>query len=557
MKKLSLFLTFLLMFFLISSCGERPEDKIKEITALKQTITELKQKIVELENENAKLEKIVAVFAKTLKLAMDADPVSLDPHVQLSGGMLQYSHMVFDPLVRWNKSGGFDARLATKWERINDLTMRFHLLKGVKFHSGNSFTAKDVKWTVERLKKSPDFKGLFEPFEGVKVVDDYTVDIVTKKPYALLLNMATYIFPMDSKFYTGTDENGQPKDAIVKIGPSFALTNESGTGKYRVTGREQGVKTVFEQFPDYWDKKSPGNVYKIILTPIKNDATRVAALLSGDVDFIMPVPPQDYSRIRKDEKSKLVTMSGSRVIACQLNQKRSPALANKLVRQAIVYATNNEGIVKKIMKGTASVAAQQAPKGFAGYKETLTPRYDLKKAKSLMKEAGYENGFECTMISPNNRYVNDEKIAEAFAAMLAKIKIKVNLKTMPKAQYWDQFDAQVADMQIIGWHPDTEDSANYSEFLVMCPNKETGYGQYNSGNYCNPEVDKLVLASQTETDLAKRSAILQKVEQILYDDAVFVPFHWQNLSWAGKNKVGIRPIINVQNFPYFGDLVIK
>lgn len=495
--------------------------------------------------------------AKTLKLAMDADPVSLDPHVQLSGGMLQYSHMVFDPLVRWNKSGGFDARLATKWERLDDLTMRFHLLKGVKFHSGNPFTAKDVKWTVERLKKSPDFKGLFEPFEGVKVVDDYTVDIVTKKPYALLLNMATYIFPMDSEFYTGTDKNGQPKDAIVKIGPSFALTSESGTGKYTITGREQGVKTVFEEFPDYWDKKSPGNVDKIIFTPIKNDATRVAALLSGDVDFIMPVPPQDYSRIRKDKKSKLVTMSGSRIITCQLNSKRRPELANRLVRQAIVYATNNDGIVKKIMKGTASVAGQQAPKGFAGYKENLVPRYNLKKARALMKEAGYEKGFECTMISPNNRYVNDEKIAEAFAGMLAKIKIKVNLKTMPKAQYWDQFDAQVADIQLIGWHPDTEDSANYTEFLLMCPDKETGYGQYNSGNYCNPEVDRIVLACQTETDLAKRSAMLQKVEQILYDDAAFVPFHWQNLSWAGKNNVGIKAIVNVQNFPYFGDLVIK
>jgi peptide/nickel transport system substrate-binding protein len=488
---------------------------------------------------------------------MDADPVSLDPHVQLSGGMLQYSHICFDPLVRWTKDMKFEPRLAAKWERIDDLTMRFYLREGVKFHSGNTFTAKDVKWTIERLKISQDFKGLFEPFVGAKVIDDYTVDIITKKPYALLLNMATYIFPMDSEFYTGTDASGQPKDAIVKIGPSFALTNESGTGPYRVTYREQGVKNVFQRFPEYWDKKSPGNADEIILTPIKNDATRVAALLSGDVDFIMPVPPQDYARIEKDKNSKLIAMSGSRIITVQLNQKRRPEFANKMVRQAIVYATNNEGIVEKIMKGTATVAAQQAPIGFAGYKASLVPRYDLKKAKELMKKAGYEKGFECTMIAPNNRYVNDEKIAEAFASMLAKINIKVNLKTMPKAQYWDQFDAQVADMQLIGWHPDTEDSANYSEFLVMCPNKETGYGQYNSGNYCNPKVDEMVLASQTETDLKKRSEILQEVEQILYDDAAYVPFHWQNLSWAGKKNLRMEPIVNVMNFPYFGDLVIE
>ena len=173
-----------------------------------------------------------------------------------------------------------------------------------------------------------------------------------------------------------------------------------------------------------------------------------------------------------------------------------------------------------------------------------------------MNEAGYADGFSCSMIAPNNRYVNDEKISEAVVSMLAKINIKVNLKTMPKAQYWDQFDAQVADIQMIGWHPDTEDSANYSEFLVMCPNKETGYGQYNSGNYCNAKVDELVLASQTETDPEKRSAMLQEVEQILYDDAAYVPLHWQNLSWAGKKNLNIDPIVNVMNFPYFGDLVI-
>ncbi|MEE4359635.1 MAG: ABC transporter substrate-binding protein [Desulfococcaceae bacterium] len=499
----------------------------------------------------------ITVNAKTMKLAMDADPVSLDPHVQLSGGMLQYSHMVFDSLIRWDKDMGFEARLAEKWERTDDLTMRFFLKKGVKFHSGNSFTAEDVKWTLERLKKSQDFKGLFEPFEGAAVVDDYTVDIKTKKPYALLLNMATYIFPMDRKFYSGTDENGQPKDAIVKVGPSFALQNESGTGKYKVTYREQGVKTVFTKFAEYWDTASPGNVDEIILTPIKNDATRVAALLSGDVDFIMPVPPQDYERIRGDAASQLVTMSGSRVITLQLNQKRREEFKDRRVRMAMVYAINNEGIVEKIMKGTASVAAQQAPQGFDGYKENLVPRYDLEKARQLMKEAGYEKGFECTMISPNNRYVNDEKIAEAAVSMLSKINIKVNLKTMPKAQYWDQFDAQVADIQLIGWHPDTEDSANYTEFLLMCPNKETGYGQYNSGNYCNPEVDNLILASQTETDLTKRREILQKVEQILYDDAAFIPFHWQNLSWAGKKNLKIEAIVNVQNFPYFGDLVME
>ncbi len=499
----------------------------------------------------------MGVHAKTLRLAMDADPVSLDPHMQLSGGMLQYSHMVFDPLVRWTKDMGFEARLATKWERVDDRTTRFYLRKGVKFHSGNAFTAQDVVWTVDRLKKSPDFKGLFEPFVGAKAVDDHTVDLITKEPYGLVMNMATYVFPMDSKFYTGTDDSGQSKDLINKTGPSFANTNESGTGKYRVTEREQGVRVVFERFADYWDTSSPGNIDKIVLTPIKKDATRVAALLSGDVDFIMPVPPQDYDRIEKSSNDQLVTMSGSRIITFQINQNRVEAFKDKRVRQAIAYAVNNEGIVKKIMKRAATVAGQQGPEGFAGFVSDLKPRYDLKKAKALMEEAGYGDGFTISMIAPNNRYVNDEKIAEAVASMLSKINIKVNLKTMPKAQYWNEFDKRVADMQMIGWHPDTEDSANYTEYLLLTPDESTGYGQYNSGNFSNAQVNDLIAKSSTETDPMKRNMLLQQVEQILYDEAAFLPLHWQNLSWAGKTSLDIEAIVNKQNFPYFGDLVMK
>ncbi|BCS87574.1 ABC transporter substrate-binding protein [Pseudodesulfovibrio sediminis] len=508
--------------------------------------------------EEKKEEKAAAPEAPakvTLKLAMDADPVSLDPHVQLSGGMLQYSHMVFDSLVRYDKDMNFQPRLAEKWERIDDLTMRFHLRKGVKFHSGNPFTAADVVFTIDRLKKSDDYKGLFEPFVGAKAIDDYTVDLITKSPYGLVLNMATYVFPMDKAFYSGTDDKGKAKDLIIKTDYSFANENESGTGPFMVTAREQGVKTVFTRFADYWEKT--GNIEEIVLSPIKNDATRVAALLSGDVDFIMPVPPQDLDRIKTTEGLQLVTMSGSRIITFQLNQKSNPALADPKVRLAMAYAYDNNGVVEKIMKGFATAAGQMSPKGYVGYSEKLAPRYDVEKAKALMAESGFPNGFEATMIAPNNRYVNDEKISEAFVSMMSKIGIKISLKTMPKAQYWDEFDAQVADIQMIGWHSDTEDSGNFYEFLSMCRNAETGYGQYNSGNYCNAKVDELTLAAQVETDPAKRAAQCQEVETIQYDEAGFIPLHWQNLSWASKTGMNTEDIVNVMNFPYFGDLVIK
>jgi len=522
-------LTFIMSAMLLVGCGEGEKKQEAEKAATP--------------------EKVV------LKVAMDADPVSLDPQVQLSGGMLQYSHMVFDSLVRYSKDMKFEPRLAEKWERIDDNTMRFHLRKGVKFHSGNEFTAEDVVFSVDRLKKSEDFKGLFEPFVGAKAVDAHTVDLITKKPYGLVLNMATYIFPMDKKFYTGTDDKGKPKDMILKTDYSFANVNESGTGPYVVTTREQGVKVVFTRFADYWDHN--GNVEEIVLTPIKNDATRVAALLSGDVDFIMPVPPQDLDRIKSTDGLQLVTMAGSRIITFQLNGERNPALADPKVRLAMAYAYDNQGVVEKIMKGFATAAGQMSPEGLAGYNPSLTPRYDLEKAKALMAESGFANGFEATMIAPNNRYVNDEKLAEAFVSMMSKIGAKISLKTMPKAQYWDQFDAQVADIQMIGWHPDSEDSGNYYEFLSMCRNAETGYGQYNSGSYCNSSVDELTLNSQTETDTAKRSEMLQEVEKIQYDEAGFIPLHWQHLSWASKTGMNTDDIVNVMNFPYFGDLVVK
>jgi peptide/nickel transport system substrate-binding protein len=488
--------------------------------------------------------------AKTLRMAYDADPVSLDPHEQLSGGTLQLSHMIFDPLVRWTKDLGFEGRIAKSWERIDTTTMRFNLRDGVKFHSGNTLTAADVKWTFDRLKSSPDFKGIFVPFVAMNVIDDHTIDIVTDGPFPLVLHNATYIFPMDSKFYEGRDE-------ITKHGDSFASQNASGTGPFTITEREQGVKVKFERFADYWDKSSPGNVDKIVFTPIAEDPTRVAALLSGDVDFIAPVPPTDLQRIDDASGVDLTTMTGTRIITLQLNQNRVEAFKDARVRLAIVHAINNRGIAKKIMKGFGTAAAQMSPEGYLGYNEGLTPRFDLEKAQALMAEAGYADGLSVSMMCPNNRYVNDAKICEAAANMLAKIKINVDLTTMPKAQYWPKFDERAADIMMIGWHSDTEDSANFYEFLAMTPNADTGRGQYNSGGYSNAEVDALTEASLLETDDSKRADILRKVEQILHDEAAFVPLHWQDLAWAAGSKVKIAPVLNVMNFPYLGDLVIE
>lgn len=494
--------------------------------------------------------------AASIKVAYDADPVSLDPHEQLSGGTLQLSHMVYDPLVRWTQDLQFEARLATSWEQVDATTTRFNLRKGVKFHSGNEMTAADVKWTFDRLQSSPDFKGVFNAFESLTVVDDYTIDLKTKEPFPLVLHTVTYIFPMDSKFYSGMDSEGKDKGEIVKHGNSFASRNISGTGPYVVTEREQGVKMEFERFAGYWDTASKGNVDHITLTPIKEAPTRVAALLSGDVDFAAPIPPTDLARVEADDATNLISMAGTRIITFQMNQNRNEALKNPKVRLAIDYAVNNAGIVDRIMKGFGTTAGQASPAGYLGHDASLAPRYDLDKANALMAEAGYADGFKISMMAPNNRYVNDAKIAQAVASMLSKINITVDLKTMPKAQYWPKFDERAADLMMIGWHSDTEDSANFHQFLSACPNADTGDGQYNSGNYCNAEADKLMAFANGETDAAKRAEALQKLEGILYAEAAFIPLHWQNLAWGVRKGVHAESIVNALNFPYFGDLVV-
>lgn len=496
----------------------------------------------------------------TLRVAYDTLPVSLDIHEQLSIGMLQLSHLTFDPLVRWDHRLAFEPRLATSWERLDDTTMRMHLRRGVKFHSGNSFTARDVAWTVRRLKRSPDFKAIFDPIASVEVIDDDTIDLHTRRPFPLLLNLATYIFPMDSRFYTGRSGDGLDKAEIVKYGYSFASRHLSGTGPFKVTQLQPGSRIELERFDDYWDTQSPGNVDHITLTSIGENATRVAALLSGDVDFISPVPANALARVRGAKGVKLVTMPGTRITMLQLNQQRVPAFRDPRVRQALAYAVDQDAIASRLLKGFATPAAQMSPDGYAGHNADLTPRHDIEKARRLMREAGYAKGFEVTMMAPNNRYVNDAQTAQvalAVSAMLAKINIEVDFKTLPKNQYWTEYDARAADIMMMGWYSDTGDSANFFEYLTFCPDSATGAGRYNASEYCNPEVDSLVELANGEIDPARRSKMLQRAEALIYDDAPFIPLYWQNLAWASANRVDIEPVLNVINMPYLGDVVVK
>lgn len=491
-----------------------------------------------------------SAFATTLRMAFDADPVSLDPHEHLSEGTLQFSHWVFDPLLRWNRQGELEARLATKWQRLDSRTIRFFLRENVTFHSGNAFTAEDVAYTISRLKKSPDFRAMYDSIESTNIIDTHTIDVHTTTSNPLLLNIMTYVFPIDKAFYQGRDE-------IIKHGNSFASEHVSGTGPFILVDRKLGNRMELMRDPNYWDTESKGNVDQVILTPIRADSTRLSALFSGDVDFIFPISPIDIARTERTPGIQVVTIPSTRTILLHMNQDRRSEFKDIRVRQAINLAINQKLIVEKILKGHGTPAGQLTPDSFIGHLKDLEPNYDLQKALQLMKEAGYEQGFRISMMAPNNRYLNDEKVAQAISAMLARINIIVDLKTLPKAQYFKEFDNRSADIMMLGWQSDTMDANNPFEFIIACSDVKTGLGVYNASGYCNPSIDQKIQQANREMAPEKRKQLLQEIEQTLYDDSPIVPLYWQPLTWAAKNKVKIQDIINDMNHPYLGDLVIE
>lgn len=489
-------------------------------------------------------------YSTEVTIALDADPISLDPHEQLSEGALQYSNTVFDSLVRWRQDGTFEPRLATSWRMINDTTMRFSLRKGVVFHSGNPFTASDVAFTLRRLKHSTDFKALFDVISGSEVIDPYTIDIHTRHPFPLLLNILTYVFAIDEKYY-------QSRDEIIKFGHSFASTHESGTGPFIVSEHIPGEKMLFKRNSNYWDHESKGNVDTISMLTIRSDSTRLAALLTGDVDIISPVASIDIARVNRLPEVDLVSFPGTRIIMLQLNQTRRPEFQDVRVRTAMSLAINQSLIVDKILRGYGQAAGQLSAEPFLGHVDKLSPKYDLARAKQLMTDAGYKQGFSISLMAPNNRYMSDEQIAQAVAAMWEKINIHVDFKTLPKAQYFQLYDQRAADVMMLGWQSDTLDSNNIFEFTVACRNFNIGLGAYNASGYCNTEVDKMIEQANETLYIDRRRALMQAIEKQIAEDVAVIPLHWQSKIWAAKRGSNLSEIINFQNYPYLGDLVVN
>jgi peptide/nickel transport system substrate-binding protein len=487
----------------------------------------------------------LAAGAQTIRIANQGDALSMDPHSLNESLQLSVTQNVYETLTGRNKDLSLAPLLATSWKQTSPTVWRFELRKGVKFHDGTPFTAEDVVFSMARAAgEGSDMKSYTNDFKEVRKVDDHTVEIETKVPFPILPDVVSQVAIM-SKKWCEENKATQPVDRRKGI-ENTASFKANGTGPFIVRERQPDVRTTFQRNPNYWGKIE-GNVQEVIFTKIGNPSTRVAALLSGEVDVMEPVPVQDVARVNATPNAKVVVGPELRTIFLGMDQKRDELLyssvkgknpfKDKRVRQAFYQAIDIEGIKRTVMRGASRPTALMVGPGINGWNEAQDKRlpYDVEAAKKLLADAGYPQGFEVSMNCPNDRYVNDAQICQAVAANLAKINVKINLVAETKGTYFPKILRRDTSFYMLGWTPSTYDSHNALNALMASPD-DSGTGQFNLGAYSNAKLDDLTKKIQAETDKAKRDQMIKEAFDIHTADIGHLPLHQQSLAWGvGKN----------------------
>ena len=499
----------------------------------------------------------VVASAQTVRIANQGDALSMDPHSLNETLQLSVTGNVYEPLVGRNKDLSLTPMLATSWKQTSPTVWRFELRKGVQFHDGTPFTADDVVFSLARTQvEGSDMKSYTNDFKEVRKIDSHTVEIETKTPFPILPDVLSLVYIM-SKKWCETNQATVPVDRRKGV-ENTASFKANGTGPFRVRERQPNVRTVFTRNGSYWGKIE-GNVTEVVFTPIGNDATRVAALLSGEVDVMEPVPVQDIDRVNSSANTRAVTGPELRTLFLGMDQKRDELLysnvkgknpfKDKRVRQAFYQAIDIKGIKKTVMRGASNPSAQLVGPGINGFQpEMKRLPYDVEAAKKLMAEAGYPNGFEVSMNCPNDRYVNDGRICQTVAANLSRINVKINLQAETKGTYFPKVLRRDTSFYMLGWTPATYDAHNAMNAIMRCVD-DKGAGQFNLGAYCNPKVDELTLKVQAETDKDKRNAYIKEAFDLHAADVGHIPLHQQALAWGVNKKVKLVQLAD--NFMYF------
>ncbi len=502
--------------------------------------------------------------AKTFRIADQGDALSMDPHSLNESLQLSFTNSFYEGLTARGKKLELVPALATSWKAVNPTTWRFELRKGVSFHDGTPFTADDVLFSLERAAgDGSDMKSYVGSIAKASKIGDHAIEIVTKAPNPILPDVLAFVYILSKKW---CEANNAQKPVDKRKGvENTASFKANGTGPFRLKSREPGVRTTLIRNFNYWDKVET-NVDEVVFTPIGNDSTRVAALISGEIDMMQPVPVQDVPRLSRDPKLTVLQGPELRTIFLGMDQSRPELLYSNVkgknpfkdqrVRQAFYQAIDIEAIKTRIMRGGAAPTALMIGPGIKGFMPEMNKRlpHDPEKSKRLLAEAGYPGGFEVKMNCPNDRYVNDGEICQAVAGMLARVGVKIRLDAESKATYFPKILKRDTSFYLLGWTPGTYDAHNPLYSLMATPGAG-GRGQFNLGSYSNPKVDELTAKIGSETDDKKRMEMIAEAFRIHAADVGHLPLHQQALAWGMKKNVQL--VQRADNFNGFKWVVIK
>lgn len=496
-----------------------------------------------------------AVSADTLRWARVGDALTLDPHGQNEGPTSTLLHHIYETLVEREVDGSLAPRLATEWfiDPENPTVWVFKLREGVKFHDGADLTSEDVVFSLNRVREeTSDFKALHATVAEVNADGDYAVRVTMQGPSPLYVQNLTNTFIMDKGWAEANDVQ-KPQD--FKAGEeNFAVRNTNGTGPYKLVSRDPEVRTVLTWFDGHWDEEPP--VTDIVYTPITEAATRVAALLSGEVDLVQDVPVQDIERLQQTDGVTVTTGPENRTIFFSYDMTSDKLISANVddnpfskpaVREALAKALDRDAIQKVVMRGQSQPSGIALPPFVNGWTEEMhaysPPDYDA--AKALLAEAGYPDGFSVSLHCPNDRYLNDEAICQAFVGMLGRIGIEVNLVSQSRTLHFPAIQNYEVDFYLLGWGVPPFDSAYVFDFLIHT--REEARGGWNGSRYSNAELDGMIQSLATETDLEKRDATIAAIWKQVQDDRIMLAVHNQLLAYATRSGINLE--VHPENQP--------
>ena len=474
----------------------------------------------------------------------------MDPYSQNENLTNNINWHIYDTLVTRDRNLKIVPGLASSWEQTGPTTWRFKLRPGIKFHDGTPFTADDVVFSFQRATEDTSQIRAYAKASGKpRKIDDLTVEFVTEGPNPIELEHIVTIFIM-SKSWSEKNKATKPLDFKNKE-EMITARQANGTGAYILKTREPDVKTVMVKNPDWWgwkDKDNDGNVTELIYTPIANDATRLAALVAGNVDVVNDPAPQDVPRLSQTPGVKVIEGFEQRIVFLGMDQARDELLysnvkgknplKDKRVRQALYQAIDIEAIHKATMRGLSKPSGGLTPSPVQSTPE-LERRLPFapEQSRKLLAEAGYPGGFEVTLDCPNNRYVNDEKICQAIAAMWSKVGVNTKLVTMPRAQYFPKLEKLDTSIYMLGWGGGSTD-AIFTLQPVLATFNGKGDGDYNYGRYTNSaKFDALVAEIKNEMNADKRLALIRRALELNKDEINVLPLHRQVIPWAVRANV--------------------